>query len=167
MYHHQTVVVVSPFKESSFKSPLLFKTKKYAIVAISVLTLAVWLFVRPTEVVLLVMDMHWQYARRYRAFLDIFLNLIVITVSAVHSTTGLLATVLCKHQHYFYARLHLDFCLALEALWLLSVHCSLANVLPLLGNTAWTVLVLLYVRDLKAIQGGSNGKAEDLQYFFL
>mgnify|MGYP007002781472 CR=1 FL=1 len=69
MYHHQTVVMVSPFKESSFESPLLFKTKKYAIVAISVLTLAVWLFVRPTEVVLLVMDMHWQYARRYRAFL--------------------------------------------------------------------------------------------------
>ncbi len=81
----------------------------------------------------------------------------------MHSTTGLLAAL---GESYLYARLHLDFCLALEALWLLSVHCSLANALPLLGNTLWALLVLLYISDLKRLQLAQK-QAQDLQYFFL
>ncbi len=69
--YHQVVVVSSPQLEetTAHQRPPLFTAKKYAIVVLSLLTLTIWLFIRPTELILVVLDMHWQYTRRYRDFL--------------------------------------------------------------------------------------------------
>lgn len=72
MYGHhqrQQLVVVSSEEVEEEKGRPSFYVKKYIIVAISVLSLLIWYVFLPTEVILNVLDMHWKYTRRHKAFL--------------------------------------------------------------------------------------------------
>lgn len=92
---------------------------------------------------------------------DIFLNLIVIGISLLHNIIALIGAL---GESYFYTRVNLDFYITFEFLWLLSVYCSLANILWLMINTVWMVLVILFLIDLKVKE---IAKKDNVGYFFL